>query len=60
MKWTNKRVNVDLSDKAMEFIARRAKLEGISFQEEMQSIFFTELQREMLEEKEGYRIIPVF
>jgi len=59
MKWTRKRINVDLTDKAIEFITRSAEKNGTTFQDEMQAIFFTELQREMLEEKEGYNVIPI-
>ena len=59
MKWTRKRINVDLTDRAIEFIARSAEKNGTTFQDEMQAIFFTELQREMLEEKEGYDVIPI-
>ena len=60
MKWTNKRINVDLTDKAIAFIERQAKRDNVTFQEEMQAIFFTELQREMQAEAEGYQIIPIW
>lgn len=60
MKWTKKRINVDLTDKAIAFIEKCAERDGIPFQEEMQSIFFTELQREMIEHEYGYEIIPIY
>lgn len=58
MKWTRKKINVDLSDKAMEFIENQARRNGYTFQEQLQDIFFTELQREMNEAK-GFHIIPM-
>ena len=59
MKRTHKRINVELSDDAIEYITREAKRDNISFQEEMQIIFYIHLDRLVREYKEGYTIIPI-